>query len=236
MTTKLRLSHIHLRVRGIKRAVADFEQAGFRVEWGRNPQRSPNAFIWFNDVVFIELFTMLPPTALASPFLSRRYGPEMRARWDFWRGKTEGLLDFAVEAEDPDMARIERFETVRSQIEADGIRLSRSWYGSRVNPRGERVEYAFSGLMPVELPFLVSTFNIPQIPDHIDHPNGIHHIRHLYVTCTPELMDPMQRLICGDPKIILEPGERTAIRAIAFAGGDAPLPAGLLHGMVVADR
>ena len=51
-----RLSHIHLKVNGPRHAVKLLRDAGFTIEFGHKGLISPNAFIYFNDHAFIEIY------------------------------------------------------------------------------------------------------------------------------------------------------------------------------------
>src|SRR5262249_54346468 len=51
----LRCSHVLCTVDDIARAVADYTELGFTVEWGSDPRQAHNALIWFAEGPFIEL-------------------------------------------------------------------------------------------------------------------------------------------------------------------------------------
>lgn len=233
--TKLRLSHIHWRVNNIKKAVNDIEKLGFKVEWGRNPKYSPNAFIWFNDDAFIEIFTTGRPLVLSSPVMGLIYGKGMEERWKLWNKRKEGLIDFAVEAYKHQEGRISNLGRIRNELIKNGINVSKIMNGTRKNTRGEKVGFGFCGPLPVELPFLVSAFTIPQIPEKIEHPNGIKKIKYIKIECQKELNEKMEMMLCNDKRVVIVPGNETRIQSIAFDGNTSQLDKRFLHGMIVDD-
>ena len=89
--------------------------------------------------------------------------------------------------------------------------------------------------MPVELPFLVSAFTIPQIPEKIEHPNGIKKIKYIKIECQKELNEKMEMMLCNDKRVVIIPGNETRIQSIAFDGNTSQLDKRFLHGMIVDD-
>lgn len=230
---ELRLSHIHWRVNNIKKAVKDIERLGFKVEWGRDPRYSPNAFIWFNDDVFIEVFTTLRPLIITVPIMGILYGKGMKERWLLWNKRKEGLIDFAVEAKYPDEGKIDFLESIKEKLIECGIEISKIMNGTRKNVRGEKVGFGFCGALPTGLPFLVSAFTIPQIPPKIEHPNGIKRIKYIKIECEVGLVEKMKTMTCNDERIIICPGKETKILGIAFEGGKVEWNQEKLHGLII---
>ena len=225
-----RLSHIHLKVKNIKKAVADLQNAGFTVEWGHKGAVSPNAFIWFNDHAFIEIYIVGGPARLAPPFMRMGYGKEMGDRFRLWSNAPEGFSDFAIEPCDAKTPSIPNFEKVRQSLLQEGFSVSRKMIGSRRNPRDENVAFGFCGINPDSLPFLVTAYSIPQIPEHIEHRNGVDRIYRMEVSCTKEDMAAMQRLVGNDPKVMLIPGKETRITKVVFAGKGESFVSPLIQG------
>lgn len=54
-----RPSHYLIHVANLHDAVSDFEQSGFCVIWGSQPDKAHNAFIYFDSGDFVELYTPL---------------------------------------------------------------------------------------------------------------------------------------------------------------------------------
>lgn len=214
---KYRLSHIHLKVADTKKAVEELRNLGFTVEFGHKGNVSPNAFIWFNDHAFIEIYSVTGPAKLAAPFMKMGYGKVMGDRYGFWSKAPEGFTDFAIEPVDPNTAAISNLDSVREKLIADGFEVSKKMIGSRRTPRDETVEYGFCGINPNGLPFLVTAYSIKQIPDSISHRNGIDTIYRMEVSCCESDMKAMKRLVGDDPKVIITQGNKTGITKVIFA-------------------
>lgn len=229
-----RLSHIHLKVRWTRTAVKRLREAGFVVEYGHKGLISPNAFIFFNDHAFIEVFMMRGPANLAPVFMDRSYGRQMGDRFRMWSRAPEGFPDFAFEPADAAAAEISNMDSVHDALVQEGFDLSRNMISSRKNVRNERVGFGFCALNPPELPFLVTAYSVPQIPAHITHPNGIDRIGRVEVECSRRDYEAMQRLVGRDPKVRLIPGDKTEIRRVVFVSRRAdftPPPIQGLFGM-----
>jgi len=211
-----RLSHIHLKVNGTRSAVKKLREAGFTVEFGHKGLISPNAFIFFNDHAFIEVFMMKGPANIAHVFMDKKFGKPMGDRFRFWSDAKEGFSDFAFEPCDRKIAAIENMGNVREQLLKEGFELSENMISSRRNVRDEKVGFGFCPLNPVELPFLVTAYSIPQIPEHIEHKNGIDSIYRMEVTCSDRDYPAMERLVGGDKKVKLIRGSKTAISKVIF--------------------
>lgn len=226
----LKISHIQCRVHDIKKAVSDYEKAGFQVEWGRNPKNSLNAFIWFEQGPFIELFEMKQFMSLIKVPLGLLYGKSMGERWMKWMVQREGLIDFALEANDEDVAKQENLKLVRKEINKLGIRTSKVLNGRRKKPTGEIVTYGFFSLIPCDLPFVVSAYNTPQRPEHIVHPNGSQYIQKMSISCPKKFAEILNILLVDNTIINIKESEKFNIDGIFIEGLNSKIETNLLHG------
>lgn len=226
----LKISHILCRVHDIKKAVHDYEKAGFQVEWGRNPKNSLNAFIWFDQGPFIELFEM---KRFMSPIqfpLGILYGRSMRERWVKWMIQREGLIDFALEGYEEDIAKQENLHLVRNEIKNLGIHTSKVLNGRRKKPTGEIVTYGFFSLSPCDLPFVVSAYNTPQRPKQIKHLNGSQYIHSMTVSCPYETAEILNTLLVDKVMLTIKESKKFNIDGITIEGLTDKIDTKLLHG------
>ncbi|MCR5540493.1 MAG: hypothetical protein K6F71_06715 [Ruminococcus sp.] len=226
-----RLSHIHLKVNGTRRAVKLLRDAGFTIEFGHKGLISPNAFIYFNDHAFIEIYMMKGPAKLSPVFMDKKYGRQMGDRFRLWGDAPEGFTDFAFEPCDRNEAKIKNMESVRKKLLKEGFDLSRNMISSRRNVRNETVGFGFCPLYPPELPFLVTAYSVEQIPKHIEHRNGIDSIYQMQVTCSDKDYSAMERLVGNDSKVKLIHGRHTEISKVIFLSKKADFKPPRLQGL-----
>lgn len=226
----LKISHIQCRVNNIKEAVNNFERAGFQVEWGRNPKNSLNAFIWFEEGPFIELFEMKRFMLPIGFPLGLIYGASMRARWMKWMTRHEGLIDFALEGSNEEMAKQENINVLRRDLNYLGISTSKVLNGRRKKPSGEVITYGFFSLTPSELPFVVSAYSTPQRPKHIDHANGSKYIQSMSINCTKEVLEVLNEILIDNVTLTINMDQVCKINSITIKGLSEKIDTRLLHG------
>lgn len=175
-----RISHIQIRVRDIRKAVADFRDAGFVVHWNE-AVRAPNAFIWFPDGPFVEIMTMHNRLRFLTPVLGIFFGRPMAQRFNKWIDSPVGLCDLAIEPLDPVLRQVDELSGCRRLIDrVPGVRPSRVMTAHRPAESGGRVRFSFMGLLPRGLPFVASAHDIDQRPvNDPPHRNGARSIEEL---------------------------------------------------------
>ncbi|KOY81125.1 VOC family protein [Lysinibacillus macroides] len=226
----LKISHIQCRVTNIKKAVNDFKKAGFQVEWGRNPKNSLNAFIWFEQGPFVELFEMKRFMSPISIPLGIIYGKSMQERWKKWMVQHEGLIDFALEGYKEEIAKQDNLDSVRREINNLGIKTSKVLNGRRKKPTGEIITYGFFSLSPIELPFVVSAYSTPQRPKSIHHTNGAKHIHSMSISCTKHTAEVLSTILKDDVKLHIDVANNFKINNVVIEGLTEKVDAQLLHG------
>ncbi|MEM7217340.1 MAG: VOC family protein [Pseudomonadota bacterium] len=245
MTASFVPSHYLCRVRDLRRAVADFEQAGFRVVWGGDPERAHNAMIYFEAGGFIELFdpTASGVTGVVQKLVARvgaALGQPLLVRMQNWL-VSHGLCDFALETDQP-------FAPARDALAASGVVLGKSRDFSRRRADGVTTRWQLCTAASPQLPFLMGPYDPPPVigADDLAHPNGLRRLLGLRL-CTPRPGDYVaelarlvggppttsaageERLAVGDFEFQIERGETHAILALLV---DAPAPVEAeLHGL-----
>lgn len=135
-----RIDHIVIAVRDLARAVADYEAVGFTVTPGgeHTGGATHNALVTFGDGAYLELIAFKEPDR-----------PQDH-RWWAKLAKGEGLVDYALLADDLDAAA-ERLRAAGSAVEGP-------LDGGRVRPDGQRVAWrmvVLDGGRGTPLPFLI---------------------------------------------------------------------------------
>lgn len=226
-----KLSHLQIKVNSIEQAIEDFKELGFTVE--RGGKKSRNAFVWFESGPFIELLEMHRSDAIFGVLFGLIYGKAMNARWQKWCAKGEGMIDFAIEPSDAKRLDINNFSVVREEAKKLKLKPGKIITWSRKNIRGNKVYFSYMPILPKELPFLVSGYNIPQRPKSVIHKNGAYKINHLVVACSKEQYKVFQSIVKYDKSIMLEIGENFKIVEIGMKGIKNLLSPDLLHDAVI---
>lgn len=229
----MKLSHIQLKVRDIHKAVEDYRKLGFNVDWGRDPKKSTNAFIWFGKDVFIEIFSMEPTIEKMAQILGFFYGKGMKSRWKKWSCREEKLIDFALEGKTAEKAALDNLSDRREEIIRSGINCSKILTGTRKPPDKKVTKFGFFAPEIEELPFMVSAYTVNQKPVESNHPNGASRIKWMKVQCRKEHEKIMKSLVGNDKQVILVSGDKTMPCSICFEGIKNPLNVELLHGLKV---
>lgn len=227
----MKLSHVQIKVADINKAAEDFRRLGFEVEMGR--ENATNAFIFFGNDVFIELFSMAPSTEKMAFLLGLYRGRGMKERWKKWSCRKDMLLDFAIEGKTPERADLKNFNKRREEIIRKGIPCSKPVVGSRKPPNKPKTKFGFFAPDIPELPFVVSAYTVNQKPERSNHKNGARRIKWLKVECTPEHGKMIRRLVGDDKQIRLVRGSKTRPVSLCFEGLKGKLDPSLLHGLKV---
>jgi Glyoxalase-like domain len=222
----LRSSHVLCRVENIRETVRDYEELGFSMTWGSDPEKAQNAMIWFTEGPFVEFFEF--PTKLAAlrwP-VALRFGAGMGRRLHKWSRPGEGWRDLALETDDVDLT------ATRARLADAGVAVSRIFRHGRTRPDGQRVRYQFVAPSPADLPFVVSSYDPPQRPAHVEHPNGATRISSIRYGVAAGRRAAFDRLVGADPWLRPEPAPTTGVLAVELDGLRSPLDPARLHGIV----
>lgn len=210
----LNVSHIQYKVDDIHKAVQEFRDAGFQVEWGRRPEKADNALIWFEEGPFIELFEMSRLYYYCAPLMSLMYGKTAKSRWVHWYRSKEGWCDFALEAADQELVKKEHIQEIQSFTEKCGANTSKIINGSRTKTDGEVVKYAYFTTKPLGLPFVVSSYIPKQRPDSIAHPNGALGVTELNVQMKEGLIPIVKAMTKGDSILNVVGGKENKLLSV----------------------
>ncbi|CAI9121914.1 VOC family protein [Brytella acorum] len=220
-------SHVLLWVADIHQAVADFRQLGFHVDYATDSANAKHAHIWFTQGAVIELLTTPPNAHRFKWLIDLMAGRGAGVRMLRWPTGGEGFCDVALQVDTMDLK-----PTVRA-LRRDGLAMGRAVRWVRKRPDKQRIRFQFAYPRNDRLPFLVSCYDPPQHPAHIEHLNGATRLRRVYLDVCDADRTALNRLIGRNEDFVLTPGPVTALRAIELDGLRLPLPLALSHGAAI---
>lgn len=215
----MRCSHILHRVDDIHAAVRAFQQVGFTVVYGRRPDRSSNALIWFEEGPFIEL-VRVPRLSLPLRWAVQLYGGRgLRRRVERWAGQDHSWIDVSVETDD------ESIGAERDRLVAAGVPMSRILNMRRATPDGVTLRWQLAVPQDPSLPFAMSAYRPSARPERVVHANGATAVARVHVAVPATTRAAWQSLLDGtDPWIRLADGDGDdGVRLVELSGLTAPL-------------
>ncbi len=230
----LKCCQIICKVKNVKKAVENLKKVGFSVQWGSEPNKANNAFLWFEKGPFIEFFSMSSYWYYLSVPFGLIYGQAARKRLAYWSRHPEGWCDIALASTNELKEAINTNELTQIELTVNqaGISTSRIIHGHRVRPDGLKVKFSFMATEPVGLPFLVSTYDPPQRPKKIRHPNGARGVEWVKVAVASTHFEQFLTLTRGDKWIKPELASQTQVLEVGLAGLKNELDSKDLHGAV----
>ena len=193
----MKLSHILIKVNDLDKAVKDWTNEGFIVEYGkaRNPY---NALIYFKDGAFIELFKFngLPKiiNKLLIIFGRRKFVEKM----DYWAKHEEGLLSIMLENYDDNLDK--EISIIRSHG-LSGVLSNKS--RKDINKRKLKFKVLFTN--DNYFPDMMTFFSINPKPKNDIHPNDIKGVKSISLGLTKDQQQIFLD-ICDDKTIKLFEG------------------------------
>lgn len=221
-------TQIICKVDNIAQAVADYTALGFSVEWGAEPKKAHNAFLWFEGGPNIELFQV--PSYVKALRLPIRlaFGKQVKSRFLYWHGVTQGMASITVSPSNKEEQL--NLKSVYPALGKAGISTSRIIKGSRKKPDGEKVSYSFAVPMSDGLPLIASVYDPPQHPATVSHVNGAKSVAWIKIAVSSEDWQQFQFLTDHDDRVELKPASETKILAVGLAGLNTELDSKKLHG------
>lgn len=212
----LKCSHILFKVNNLQEAFEDFSKQGFTVSWGSAKEKAHNAFIWFEEGPFIELFELPSFLKILALPLRLLKGRSAGSRWKKWGNAPEGLCDIALEPTDD--AHAFDLTVIHEKLLSKGLSPSKIIKGKRVRPDGQKVHYNFILVSPYSLPFVVSLHDPPQRPTQVVHENGATGISKVTLALTEPNLQAYQKLCEDDPWIQTLVRDRECIEQLELNG------------------
>lgn len=214
----LKFSYLQCKFNNLRKAVEAFQNAGFTVEWGRSGHRG-NAFIWFEEGPYIEVFEMVPGFASVATILGLFFGRSAKEKWKYWDEHPGGWSDLAMVAvAKPQEQSSAGLKEARWAVRNMGIAASRIIKGSRTRPDGEKVKFAFFATSPVEFPIITTDYDPPQRPATVNHANGARGIERVIVGVCAKDWEKYRALAGDDARIKWVRSPKTQILEVSLTG------------------
>lgn len=161
----MKLSHILYKTNNLSEAVKQFEEKGFKAEYGSkyNPQ---NALIYFSEGPYIEILEKAPITNFMMFVLKLLGKTHLINRFKSWENAREGYFDICLENYKNDFD--DEVQILNKHKENYFITKS-----SRLDPSNRLLKWKLLFPNNINLPFFMTYFNIDPKPKNFVHPNGI---------------------------------------------------------------
>lgn len=185
----MKVSHVLYKVSNLEDAVIEFRNAGFKVEYGskNNPH---NALIYFSDGPYIELLNKAPLPFYANWFLRLSERGKVVDRLNHWGSEETGFFGMCLE----------NSETNFNVEEKILIRNKQQYFitdSSRTDPANNTLKWKLLFPYELNLPFLMTPFNIDPKPKDFIHPNGVQKIKSISFGTDKNLI-PIVKELCDD--------------------------------------
>ena len=190
MKPPMKLSHVIYRGRTLDDAVHKFRELGFHVEYG-SKQEPHNALIYFSQGPYIELLANAPLSSFAKLALRVLGKRNVIERLGSWGEGPEGFFEICLENYRDDF-RLEK-EILDRYGETYFTTKSK-----RLDEKNRLLKWKLLFPDTLELPFLMTYFNIDPKPAEFVHPNGIKGIKNVSYGTDVEMF-PMLEELCDDP-------------------------------------
>jgi len=211
----VKVSHIIYRVQDLEQGVEAFREKGFVVEYGR--EKNPlNALVYFSEGPYFELLagTKMPPAAKKT-FRLLGQG-KLVDRLDSYDAHTGGPCELAL-------------ENYAKDLESESAILKKYGYtmfqtpSRRNDTKGRKLRFRVGAPNDLQIPFLMTYFNIDPKPKAFVHPNGVSKISRVTFGTRSELF-PLIRELCDDELLNLKEGAGITDIEFAYAPGRENTP------------
>ncbi|REK74783.1 VOC family protein [Paenibacillus paeoniae] len=172
------IGHVLIKTNRLKQTANRYESLGFTVTYRVSPEKAHNAFIYFRDGSFLELFNPKPINLadnliLALLKLLRPINPAMIKRYMHYIASKEGITDYAL-----DSVPVEEAEVNLEVIKQAGARVGNKIKLSKKLPDGIKQTWWISVFEEYTMPFLMSAYDPPIacLEHELAHRNGVHGI------------------------------------------------------------
>ncbi|MFF2885531.1 VOC family protein [Paenibacillus sp. NPDC057967] len=169
------IGHVLIKTNRLKQTASRYEELGFTVTYRVSPEKSHNAFIYFRDGSFLELFNPKPMNVadkliLALLRLLRPINPAMIKRYMHYIASKEGITDYAM-----DSVPVEQAEANLEGMKQAGARVGNKIKLSKKLPDGIKQTWWIAVFEDDTMPFLMSAYHPPIacLKHELAHRNGV---------------------------------------------------------------
>jgi hypothetical protein len=167
--------------------VRDFKNLGFNVVYGTIPSKAFNAFIWFETGPFIELFQIRRNRFVVNVLkIIGKKGVANRVA--HFQNSDFGWSDYSIENSRYDL---KKENTILKQM---GYQYS-TMPGLRADTNGNKLKWKLSMPYDLDIPFLMSLYNVDPRPKAVKHPNGAKEVKQLTWGVSIQNISNIERLV-----------------------------------------
>lgn len=170
----IQLSHVLYRVNDLHESVFKLQKEGFVVEYGTDPEKAYNAIIWFEEGIFVEIYTN---SGLSLPIkcMMKLFGYQfVLDRINKWENIENGWCEWSLES------RIKKLDIEREffKNEKEPFKFHKA---KRRDINNQILKWEL--LMPNDIyfPFIMSAYTPNPRPRKIEHPNGIQSVSKIII-------------------------------------------------------
>ena len=190
----MKLSHILYKSNNLSEAVKQFEEEGFKVEYGSKYNPS-NALIYFSEGPYIEILEKAPISNFLMIILRLIGKTHLVKRFKSWKNVHEGYFDICLENHKNDFD--EEVQILKEHKEYYFITKSK-----RLDTLNRLLTWKLLFPKNLNLPFFMTYFNIDPKPKNFFHPNGVKKINEVSYYIDNSLISIFKKL-CDDSTIKL---------------------------------
>lgn len=193
----MKLSHVILKVKQLDKAVQEYREKGFAVEYGR--EKNPiNALIYFSKGPYIELLDGSRMPGAAKSIMRLLGKGALIDRLQRLDTCSLGYCELAFENYETDLNR-EIAILQKYRIKSCGMP------SRRIDTHGRDLRFRIASPAALDVPFLMTYFSVDPKPMDFVHPNGITEIRKV-VYGTDLARFPLIKELCDDERLELKEG------------------------------
>ena len=207
----MKVSHMILKVNDLQKAVEEYREKGFTVEYG-SAKRAYNAIIYFSDGPYLELLASTGMPEMMKRLLCLSGKKKFADRLDLWDTHEGGPCGLALETYE---SNLEREKKLLDQAKQKYVVMP----SHRNDTKGRKLR--FTCLFPddLQIPFLMTYFNIDPKPKSFVHPNGVKRIRSVSFGTSKERI-PLICALCDDPALVLFEGNGIHSIELEYESGE----------------
>nr|WP_315032509.1 VOC family protein [uncultured Chryseobacterium sp.] len=208
---KIQLSHVLYRVEELHLAVRKLRDAGFVIEYGTDPVDAYNAFIWFENGVFIEIYhnSGLP---FYIKWMMKVFGYRpILDRMKQWEKVGQGWCEWALES------TMENLNSEKEFFKKENLPFR--FHKAKRKDVDENI-LKWDLLMPddIDFPFFMSAYVPNPKPKEINHPNGIKGVKNILVGTDSLNISMLNQLLPDQSGLQLIPGK--GLQTVELMGSD----------------
>lgn len=194
----MKLSHVILKVDDLDKAVQEWTDKGFVVEYGR-VKKPNNALIYFKEGPYLELYLNCGMPSIAKKMLRFFGKKDLIDRFDAWDSHEPGLIGLEVETYEKtpreELEKLKRYKEKYTVISS-----------GRKDTKGRDMKFYCVFPDSLKIPAFMTYFSIDPKPKTDIHPNGVKGIESVAFG-TEERFIPLIRELCDDERLKLFIGE-----------------------------